>query len=134
MHPVRMNKGMEVRASCNYCGASVDPSRDQPCPSCGHNAGKRIYAVQTDQFGIEDSVSWARAREFLRYNWAWAVVLAAIVIFSPFVGLLIAEIWGIFAGLLLGVLRVPVGFFAITKVREITRGGKPVGRLVWRGY
>lgn len=112
-----------MRASCNYCGASVDPSRDQPCPSCGQNAGKGIYSVQIDQIRITDSASWARAREFLRYNWAWAVVLAAIVIISPFVGLLIAGIWGIVAGLLLGVLSIPVGFFAITKVHEITWGG-----------
>ncbi len=112
-----------MRASCNYCEASVDPSCNQPCPSCGQNAGKGIYAVQTDQMRITDSVSWARAREFLRYNWAWAVVLAVIVAVSPFVGLLIAGIWGIVAGLLLGVLSVPVGFFAITKVHEITRGG-----------
>jgi hypothetical protein len=58
----------------------------------------------------------------LRYNWAWAVVLATIVVVSPFVGLLIAEPWGTVVGLLLGVLSVPVGFFAITKVREITQG------------
>lgn len=112
-----------MRANCNNCGACVDPSRDDPCPSCGQNAGKRIRVGHADKLGITDSVSWARAREFLRYDWAWAVVLAAFVAVSPLVGLLMAGIWGIVAGLLLGVLSVPVGFFAITKVREITRGG-----------
>jgi hypothetical protein len=53
----------------------------------------------------------------------WAIVLAAIVVGSPFVGLLIAGMWGMVIGLLLGFLGVVVGAFAITRVRETERGG-----------
>lgn len=113
----------KVGAVCNHCGASVDPSRDEPCPHCGQNAGKRIGAVQTDKLGItDDSSSWALTRRFWEVHRVWAIVLAAIVVGSPFVGLVIAEVWSIFIGLLLGLLGVVVGVFAITRVRETERG------------
>ena len=114
---------MTVRAKCNHCGASVDSSRDESCPHCGQYAGKTIQAAITEDVGVQDSGTWARTREFLRYNWGWALALTAIVLLSPFVGLLIAGAWGIVVGLILSVLSVPVGYFAVTKMRETTQGG-----------
>jgi hypothetical protein len=122
-HERKYNKGVTVTATCNHCGASVDPSRDEPCSHCGEYAGKSIQAAITDNIGVQDEVSWARVREFLQYNLWWALVLAVIVLISPFVGLLIAGTLGLIIGLLLSVLSVPVGVFAVTRVREITRGG-----------
>ncbi len=110
-------------AVCNHCGKSVDPSRDEACPHCGQYADKRIGVTVTDGIGVEDSVSWAGMREFLSYNRVWAIVLAAIVLVSPFVGRVVGGAWGIPVGLFLGLLSVPVGYLAFTKVREITRGG-----------
>jgi hypothetical protein len=45
-----------VGAVCNHCGASVDPSPDEPCPHCGQAAGKRISVVITDKIGITESL------------------------------------------------------------------------------
>ena len=114
---------MTVSASCNNCGGSVDPSRDEACPHCGQYAGKTIGATVNDRIGIRDTVSesLSRAREFLQYHRGWAVLLAVIVLISPFIGEVIAGVWGTVVGLLLGILSIPVGFFAVTKVREITR-------------
>lgn len=114
---------MSVSASCNHCGKPVDPSRDEPCPHCGRYAGKTIQANIADRVGIIDRVQAAvlqtHIREFLQYNRGWVLCLAAIILFSPFVGELIAGPWGIVVGLLLSVLSVPVGILAVTKVREI---------------
>ena len=112
-----------VGATCNHCGASVDPSRDEPCPHCGQDAGKRISASITDQLSTSDSVSWERRREFWEVNWPWLVLVGIISIASPFVGLVIAGVPGVIVGVIIGVVEFVVGIYAVGKVREITRGG-----------
>jgi hypothetical protein len=112
-----------VGAVCNHCWASVDPYRDEPCPHCGQEAGKRIGVEITDQLQTRDSVSWERRREFWEVNWPWLVLVGVISVVSPFVGLVIAGLPGVVVGLLIGVVEFVVGIYAIGKVREITRGG-----------
>jgi hypothetical protein len=110
-------------ATCNQCGKSVDPSRDQPCPHCGRYAGKKIQATVSDDIDVEESVSWARTREFWEINWPWLILVAVISMASPFLGLLIAGIPGVVLGLVIGAVEFVAGLYAIGKVREITRGG-----------
>jgi len=82
-----------------------------------------MRATINDRIGIRGTVSatLSRTQEFLQYHRGWAILLAAIVLISPFIGEVIAGVWGVVVGLLLGILSIPVGFFAVTKVREKTR-------------
>lgn len=112
-----------VGAVCNNCGASVDQSRDEPCPHCGQEAGKRIGVVVSDLLESRDSVSWERRREFWEVNWPWLILVSVISVTSPFIGLMIAGVLGVVVGLLIGVVEFVVGIFAIGRVREIMRGG-----------
>ena len=112
-----------VGATCNHCGASVDPSRDAPCWDCGLAAGKTISVGIADAVQISDSVSWERTRSFWEVNWPWLIVLTVMSVASPFVGLVVAGRPGVIVGLIIAGVEFVVGVYAIGKVREITRGG-----------
>jgi len=68
-------------------------------------------------------LSWERRREFWEVNWPWLILVGAISVTSPFIGLLIVGAWGVVVGFFIGIVEFVVGAYAIGKVREITRGG-----------
>jgi hypothetical protein len=69
------------------------------------------------------SIGWIKRREFYdKTPWALTTVIV-ITIAGPFLGLLVAGWPGVIIGLLLGAVTYFIGPYAMTKVREIERGG-----------
>lgn len=95
-------------------------SHEGPCPKCGL-VGKKIYAEVTAN--VSSSVSWEIIRHSWEINWPWLILVSVISVASPFIGLVVAGIWGVVVGLLVRAAEFVVGLYAIGRVREITRGG-----------
>ena len=114
---------MEEPDICKSCGYRFPNEGNDgvPCPMCG---GKnRIMSPSVhDNIGLSDFVGWKSRREFYEKNRALFWVIVAITIISPFLGLLLAGIPGVFVGLLLGGASYFLGPHAVTKVREIEKG------------
>jgi hypothetical protein len=112
---------VEPRAKCRNCGAPLDSSHTGPCPNCGEEAGRKVYAGKVKVEGRSTVAFWGRVFELLEFwkvNGTWLIVAVAIFVFSSFVGLLFAGIPGVIISLLIGAVEFWVGPKAITLVRE----------------
>ncbi len=68
-------------------------------------------------------ISWTKVREYWE-NRPWPFFLMVLLTLgSPFLGLFLAGWIGVVLGLTFGILATAVGLFAVTRVREIERGG-----------
>jgi len=77
-------------------------------------------AVEVDSAA---SVSWQKTRECYDKHPVWVVAQVILTAGPPFLGLWLAGWTGVFAGLALSLVCALVGLRAITRVREIERGG-----------
>ena len=68
-------------------------------------------------------VSWVKTREYLEKRPVPVAFWVIITFGSPFLGLLLAGWPGVLAGLGVTAVSTLLGFFAVTKIREIERGG-----------
>ncbi|WP_147094498.1 hypothetical protein [Nitrosococcus oceani] len=107
---------------CAYCGAVLPDGHTSPCPQCGKK-GRKISVSVAEEINVAEKVTWEKRREFYeKHPLAWATVIA-ITIGAPFLGLFLAGWAGVIAGLALGGIAYWIGPIAVTKVREIERGG-----------
>jgi len=116
---------MEKPDICKGCGYkfSYEGENRSPCPACGCKS-RIISASVQDGICLSDSVGWISRREFYEKNQTLFIMIVAITIISPFIGLVLAGIPGIVVGLLLGAVSYILGPHATTKVREIEAGRK----------
>jgi hypothetical protein len=92
------------------------------CPVCGSKK-RRIRAVATDAVRVSDGARWSRIRTYWQVHRVQAVLLLLVTLGSPFVGLAFGGWKGIAIGLILSLFSLAIGFFAVTRVKEIERGG-----------
>ena len=76
------------------------------------------HEMQTKQ-GL---LSWSSARELWEKRPIILAIVVVLTIGSPFAGLYLSGWPGVIAGLVVSVVTACLGFLAVTKVREITRG------------
>lgn len=100
----------------------MKPDHEGPCPICGR-VDKRVHVLLATTANAGVSLAWEHSRKHWEINRPWLILVIIISIASPFLGLMIAGIWGVVVSLLVTPLEFLVGLFAIGKVREITRGG-----------
>ncbi|MEA1876819.1 MAG: hypothetical protein U9N86_08130 [Bacteroidota bacterium] len=114
---------MENPDCCKDCGYKFSNERNGrvPCPVCG-GKNRKMSPIVNDGINLSDSAGWKSTREFYEKNRALLLVVIAITIISPFLGLLLVGIPGLILGLLLGGVSYFLGPWATTKVREIERG------------
>jgi uncharacterized oligopeptide transporter (OPT) family protein len=108
---------------CKHCGNPLPPDHDGPCPKCGKKG--KVISISVHDFVHVQSVATATLttiREFYEKNPKPMAVVILITICSSLVGLFIAGILGVLAGLCLGALSFVLGPKAVIKVREIDRG------------
>ena len=110
---------------CSDCG-KVLPGGNKiprvPCPNCG-STRRLINESINETVNVSMKVGWETVREFYEKNRSILAVVIAIAVSSPFLGLLVAGIPGVVVGLFLSVASYFLGPHAVTKVREITKGG-----------
>ena len=106
---------------CKWCGVSLAQNHIGPCPSCG-KAGKEGTIILDEKINMKDSMNWERRKEFFEENPKIKLLVIAITIASPIIGLFLAKIWGFIGGLGFGALTYWLSPSAIIKIREIERG------------
>jgi len=110
------------RVECVHCGSVLSDGHTSPCPVCGKK-GRKISVGIAEEIDVASHVTWEKRREFYEKKpWALAAVIA-ITLGAPFLGLVLLGWAGVIAGLVLGGAAYWIGPFAVTKVREIERGG-----------
>jgi hypothetical protein len=65
---------------------------------------------------------WQHTREYYDKHPVPLTLVIAITLGSPFLGLVLAGWAGVIIGLVVSVISLLLGFFAVTKVREIREG------------
>lgn len=75
------------------------------------------------EIDVAGHVTWEKRREFYERRPLAFVSVIALTIGAPFLGLVLVGWVGVIAGLVLGAATYWIGPLAITKVREIERGG-----------
>ncbi len=102
---------------CKHCGFTLTGDHRGPCPSCG-KVGKIISVIGSGGAVFGGSVSVQTIRTIYQKNRAAFAILILITIVSPFVGLFIVGIPGIFVGLILSAISYFLGPKAVTKIIE----------------
>lgn len=115
----------QVSARCKHCGGELVPDHKGPCPQCGQVGKEIIVAVGTAvEVNEALSVSWTKTRHHIETRPVQAALWGIVTVGSPFLGLVLAGWPGALAGLGLTAVGVVLGFYAVTRVREIERGGQ----------
>ena len=113
---------MATRARCSNCDYPLEPSHQGPCPRCGE-IGKTVEVHVSEEVHLSSSLSWEKRAEFLQHRRLLSVTLWTITLGSPLLGFIVEGMPGVVVGLVIGVITQAIGPLAVTKVREITRGG-----------
>lgn len=109
--------------SCKHCGYVRTDKITGPCPNCG-KTGRLIKAsIENDGITMSGSLGWKHTKEYYEKHRTSQIIVILIAVMSPFIGLFLAGFHGIILGGLLSILSYFFGAKAITKVREISRGG-----------
>ena len=125
--PVSAALGSEImnapnKVECIHCGAVLLDGHTSPCPECGKK-GRKLSVGVAREIEAAGRVTWEKRREFYERQPVALGAVIAITVGAPFVGLLLVGWIGVFAGLALGGVVYWLGPIAVTKVREIERGG-----------
>jgi len=110
------------KVECVHCGALLPDGHTSPCPECGKR-GRTISVGRAEEVDIAGHMTWEKRREFYERNLLAHIAVIVITFGAPFLGLFFVGCPGIIAGLALGGVAYWIGPVAITKVREIERGG-----------
>ena len=103
---------------CSSCGHKLTLGHSGPCPICADT--RKTYDVHIEgTLRFEGALRWKHVREYYEKHPLPLVVVIAVTVGSPFLGLVFAGWIGVAVGLLIGVTALVVGFLAVTKVREI---------------
>jgi len=118
-----MNQNIVNKTCCKNCGAIRKNGDVGLCPECG-KTGRVIYASIEGKMGpISGALGWKHTKEYYEQNRSLQIIVWAITIISPLVGLFLAGIAGVILGFILGISSYFFGVKAITKIREIRSGG-----------
>ncbi|MCU7875163.1 MAG: transposase [Candidatus Thiodiazotropha sp. (ex Lucinoma borealis)] len=101
--------------TCSKCGSTLNESHSGPCPHCGA-IGKTVHVVLSDAIEVSDSISGEQRREYYQKNKKVLVVVVAITVISPFLGLFVLGPLGVVVGLVLGGVSYYLGPMAATKI------------------
>jgi len=114
---------MENPDICKDCGYKFLNERNGKvaCPVCG-GKNRIMSPIVNDCIDLSEHTGWQSTREFYEKNSVLLLVVIAITIISPFLGLLFVGIPGLIIGLLLGGGSYFIGPIAAKKVREIEKG------------
>lgn len=88
-----------------------------PCPHCGE-VGQNVHVVLSNSVVVTDSLSGEKRREYYQKNKKVLLVVIAITVISPFLGLVILGPLGVIVGLALGGVSYYLGPMAATKIIE----------------
>lgn len=110
------------KVECIHCGAALPDEHTSPCPACGQG-GRRISVNIAEKVAVADRLTWETRREFYEKMPLALAAVIGITFGAPFLGLVLVGWVGVIIGLVLGIVSYFVGPYAITKVREIERGG-----------
>ncbi len=110
------------KVECLHCGAVLPDGHTTPCPECGKK-GRSVSVGVAEEINVAGHITWEKRREFYEKNLLAFIAVVVITFGAPFLGLLLVGWAGVVAGLVLGGAAYWVGPFAVTKIREIERGG-----------
>jgi hypothetical protein len=108
-------------SNCKWCGVALDATHIGPCPSCGKE-GKDVKVHLSTVVTAKSSLSWEKRREYFESNKRIRNILINLTIISPFIGLVLKGLIGLFVGFAVSILLFFLGPYALMKVREIERG------------
>jgi hypothetical protein len=116
------NDKITISASCRACGEAMDAHSHAPCPSCGETAkGVNVNSISTIK--TTASVSWETRREFWKKNRMLQALGILLIFLGVAPGFYFSSLVSGAIALMVGFLGYFLGPYAITKVREIRRGG-----------
>jgi len=110
------------KVECIHCGAVLPDDHTSPCAECGQK-GRRISVNIAENISVADRLTRETRTEFYEKKPLALAAVIGITLGAPFVGLVLVGWVGVIMGLVLGAAAYWIGPFAITKVREIERGG-----------
>lgn len=109
---------------CADCGLEIpngDRAPREPCDNCG-STKRNISASIREPVQLSDNFGWETRKEFYEKNSKILAIVILISIGSPLLGLFVAGVPGVLAGLAFSGVSYLLGPHAVTKVREIERG------------
>ncbi len=119
-----MNNKYQQTTRCSACGELFPLNHVGPCPKCGDTRKTHDLHIW-DTIRLNDSFAWQHIREYYERHWVPLLLVFAITVGSPFLGLVLAGGLGVVVGLVIGVVTFVFGLLAVAKVREIQKGPKP---------
>jgi hypothetical protein len=117
-----MNDIEKSTAFCKDCNAELPVSHSGSCPECG-GLNKIVKVSLIAKVVLSAAVNWEKRVEYWERNPRILTVVIVLSILSPFIGLYIIGIPGALIGLTISVLLLFLSLKAVTKVREVTKGG-----------
>jgi len=84
----------------------------------GKNVEVKLTGVEAR--GEIGRLSWTKTREYWEKRPLVIILVVALTLSSPLIGLFLAGLPGVVVGLVVSVLSLILGFVAITRVREVT--------------
>jgi hypothetical protein len=94
----------------------VGPNRVGSCPNCG-SLDRNITVY--DEFVITDRPSLTTLTQYWERNPILISLVLVVTLTSPVLGLILVGWFGVLVGLVIGALSLGLGFFAVTRVREM---------------
>ena len=111
----------EPTAECTACKAPMDASVAGPCPNCGATGTKLVYATMPVTVKGTPSIEVAKIHPSIVFNKRAIVALIVITLVSPLITFFLPGLIGIAVSYALAIVGIVVGYYAITKVRDIER-------------
>jgi len=105
------------KVTCSHCGKELAENHSGPCPQCGET-GLNVHVVVNDYATATDSVGGEKRSEYYQKNKKALMIVIAITVISPFLGLFIFGPLGVVVGLALGGVSYYLGPMAVTKIIE----------------
>ena len=106
---------------CSDCNQALALDHVGPCPKCGGT--RKTYGVSSSMVTkLVASLSWVHVHEYYEKHPVWLAVVIGITFGSPFVGLFLAGLPGVGVGIIIGLISLLLGIYAVTKVRVEREG------------
>jgi len=92
------------------------------CPVCG-NEDRDLIGVADESVQVVEASRWTKIRTYWERKPALLLLILTVALGSPFLGLVLVGWPGVLVGLAFSLVSLLIGFFAVTRIREIERGG-----------
>ena len=123
--PLNFTLGLTMTGRSVECATCHEPlleGQPGPCPKCGGTSRHwKVELHATSQ--VIASLRYLHTREYWEKHPVLLPLVLAIVVGSPFLGLVLAGWSGVLVGLFVSVVGFALGLFAVTKVRHTREGG-----------